>query len=358
MKRAYLIRYGAYGDHVHLSNVIKALDEEGWHITFEYNYKGTQIHNYNPRIDKHEYLEPSQTPIKSWTRKIKALEQQYDLVVSFQLSLETALIEPEHKPSYFWSLKARRAKNTHICYYDQSMKWAGLTDEKYMGWNGEIFYPAAEHEHVKKQLDPYKDKFVILWALRGTMWQKAVCHIAKDICNEWLRRHPDSVIITTGDDFCQKWEWVSETGTTIAPDAGLGEGDAALIHKSARMPFRQALLISKYVDLVVTPETGLGIGAGAYGTPKVMLMTAASLKNIVGNDKNDFSLQSDAWCSPCTRAIYNTDNCPINPETQLPICVDFTKDRVLGRMQEVYDKHGMYNLSKRNDAPDGRPVYM
>lgn len=362
MKRAYLVRYGAYGDHIHVSSVIKALNLDGWHITFEYNLKGAQIHTHNPRIDEHVFFEPSQHKDSElyslFVRRFKPIKEKYDLFVNFSGSLENALIEPERSPGYFWPLSLRRAKNTHICYYDQSMKWAGLTDKKYMGWTGEIYFLKGEHEHVLRQLEPYKDKFIILWAMRGSMWQKAVCHIAKDILNDWVKSHPNTVIITTGDEFCHKWEWVSSHGNTIAPEKGLGDGSATLVHKSARMPFRQALNLSKYVDLVVTPETGLGIGAGAFATPKIMLLTAASLKNIVGNDKNDFSLQSEAWCSPCTRAIYNTRNCQINPGTKLPICVDFQKETVLGQMEKVHERFGVHHMSKWNDAPEGRSVYM
>ena len=341
MKRAYLVRHGAYGDHIHMSNVIKALDEDGWHITFEYNLKGAQIHARNPRIDKHNVIEPydlKPEEILEWGERLKWCEKEYDLFVDFSGSLENALIESEKSPGYFMPLIDRRRKNTNICYYDQSMKWAGLTAQKYMGWTGEVYFRRDEHEHVLSQLEPYYDRFIILWAMRGTMWQKAVTHLAKDICNDWIRRHPKTTIITTGDDFCRKWEWAADNGITIAPDKGLGYGTAHLIHKSGRMPFRQALNIARYADLVVTPETGLGIGAGVFGTPKIMLLTAASLKNIVGNDKNDFSLQSEAYCSPCTRAIYNTDNCPINHETNLPICVDFDKKRVLDQMEKVYQR--------------------
>lgn len=358
-KSVFLYRAGAFGDHIHMSNVIKAFDEDGWDITFCYNWKGAQIHSFNPRIKNHEFFEASAKNITSETKKLhndrlKQAKKDFDRFVSFQNSLEQTLIFNEADPAYFWPHWLRRKRSADICFYDQSMIWAGLTNEKYMGWSGEYWNKREDHKYILNQLKPYQDKFIILWAIRGSMWQKAVCHLAKPICDEWLKRHPDTVIITTGDAFCHKWEWQSEQGKTISPEKGIGE-DAALVHKSGRMPFRQAALMSRYVDLVVTPETGLGIVAGSFGTPKIMMLTAASLKSVVGNDNNDYSIQSDAYCSPCYRAIYNTDNCLIGPGrmamgvikdeiggkgkqqfVNLPICVEFNENQVLERMEEVF----------------------
>lgn len=327
---------------MHMSNVIKAFHDEGWHITFEYNWKGSQVHSYNPYIHTHKFFEPSakehnNKPRNYLKNRLQNIEKQYDKFVNFGGSLEGALIASEESSEYFWPLKMRRAKNANICYYDQSMKWAGFLGEKYMGRTGEVFFLREEHDHIKKQLNPFRKDFIILYCFRGTMQQKATYPLAQEVCNEFIRRHPETTIITTGDEGCQQWEWPHPK----------------IIHKSGRMPFRQALLMSRYVDLVLTPETGLGIAAGVYGTPKIMLLTAASLKNIVGNDKNDFSLQSEAWCSPCTRAIYNTDNCPMN--NGHPICVAFSKNKILDRMEQAYEMHYLRNW----DAPPyAGSVYM
>jgi hypothetical protein len=334
---------------MHMSNVITAFYLDGWEITFCHNWKGTQIHASNPRIKKHEYFESgakniTEKQLKAQVDRLDRAKNDFDRVVIFQKSLEYALIAPEHSPEYFWPLKVRRAKNTNICYYDQSMIWAGFTESRYMGWTGEVYFTSDEHEQIKAW---YRDKnierkYIILWCLRGSMYQKAVYPLAKEICTAWLKEHPDSIIITTGDSFCQQWEWE----------------DDKVINKSGRMPFRQALHMAAYSDMVVTPETGLGIGAGVFSTPKIMLLTAASLKNVVGNDKNDYSIQSSAWCSPCTRAIYNTDNCDLNSETGLPICVDFDKDEILAQMNLIRDNHGFCSLHKRLAPKSDKKVYM
>lgn len=346
MKGVYVVRYGAYGDHIHMSNVLRAFAEDGWEITFEYNWKGYQIHRYNPLVTHHVPFEPvykSEIDKLNLGRRLESIKKHYDRFVTFTQSLEDSLICHENTPEYFYPLWMRRKKNAHICYYDQSMRWAGLTDKRYMGRRGEIYFPRHEHEHVKNFLKQYEDKFIVLWAIRGSMWQKAMYPIAPDICNEFLSAHPDAVIFTTGDEFCKQWEWEHPR----------------VFHKSGVWPFRQALLTARYSDLIVTPETGLGIGAGAYSRPKIMMLTAASLKNAVGNDVNDYSLQSDAYCSPCTRAIYDTMSCPVNEKTKLPICVDFNKDRVLARMDEVYRaKHPRNWAEGEISIVEGKEVWM
>lgn len=320
-----------------MSNVIKALDELGYFIKFEYNWKGAQIHTHNPRIGQHIFFEPANHLSKKddieWRSRIQYEAKHNNLFVNFSQSLEKALIADENSFEYFLPLDIRRKKNTNICYYDQSMKWAGLTDKKYMGWTGEVYFAEEDHKfvlfgnyHVDRKkplaggLDRYKDKFLVLYALRGSMYQKATYPMARTVINTFLDRHKDAIVFTTGDEWCQRLEWERDR----------------IINLSGRIPFSQALLMSRYMNLVVTPETGLGIGAGSYSTPKIMLLTAASLKNVVGNDKNDFSLQSPAWCSPCTRAIYNTRNCPMNRSGH-PICVDFNPEEVLAQMETVYN---------------------
>ena len=351
MKRVFLHREAAFGDHIHMSAVIRAFYEDNWEVTMSYNFKGSQVQTHNPMITHHDYFESSAQDATEDGRlahyeKLQRAREEYDKFVTLQHTLEEALIPGEHSPEYFWPLWMRRAKNQDICFYDQSMIMSGFTEKKYMGRSGEVFFTKEEHNFVLDHLDQFKDNYIILWALRGSMYQKAMYPIAQEICDEFIRRHPETIIITTGDKFCRQWEWEHPK----------------VLHRSGRMPFRQALHLAKYVDMVVTPETGLGIGAGAFGTPKIMLLTAASLTNIVGNDENDYSLQSPAYCSPCFRAIYNTNNCPLGPLrllngkiidrmpideygkeeiTQLPICVDFPPEMVLERMEEVYNlKHG------------------
>lgn len=332
--RVIVVRYGAFGDHVYITPVIRQLHMDGHEVTLETNWKGYQIHADNPRIKEIIHFDPlTEENVKTMqgdkmflARRISDYFDKYDSVVCLQDSLEGALIEPTTSSRYWWPLWMRRAKNAHVNYYDQSMMWAGYSDAKHMGHGGEIWFPREDHAAVGKMMEKYKDRFVILWALRGSMYQKAMFHWARNVIDTYLEKHPEAVIITTGDEECRKVEWTHPQ----------------VVNMSGRWPFRQAALTAAYVDMVVAPETGLGVVAGAYGTPKIMFLTAASLKNVVGNDKNDYSMQSPAYCSPCTRAIYDTMSCPKSSNgksdldgTVSPLCVDFGVEEVLGRIEEA-----------------------
>tara|TARA_Y100000310_G_scaffold342437_2_gene445709 strand:- start:1637 stop:2734 length:1098 start_codon:yes stop_codon:yes gene_type:complete len=360
-KRVYLIRYGAYGDHLHMSHIVRAFKEEGYHVTFEYNTKGAQLHTYNPNINVHVLHEPckglvdqEEDAMYAHYKKLKKIKKDYDRFVDFSNSLEKSLIAGHADVGFFLSKKERETKYGQISFHDQSVLWAGLP-KKYFGGKPEVYYRRKEHERVKELLQPMKDKgqFILIWSLAGSMWQKAIYPWSKEVCDEFQRRHPNVFIIITA-------------GPTYKNNVWEGKNVMSVVDK---WPFRQALLSTRYANALITPETGLGIGAGGYDTPKCMLMTAANLKNIIGEDKNDFSIQSDAWCSPCHRAIYNMDLCDTQPmeegvkvaygndktANKLPICVFFNKDKVLEQMEKMYDLQHVPNW----DGPsDERPVYM
>lgn len=346
-KRAYLIRYGAYGDHLHMSPVLRALKEEGYEVTFEYNTKGAQIHSFNPHIDKHVVHEPEkglytkeEKACYRHYKRIQEIRRQYDKFVDFGGSLEQALIADEMSVDYFRSKAERDRKFGQISFEDQTMKWAGLP-KKYWGRKPEVYFRKREHDRIREHLQELHDsgKYIILWSIAGSMWQKAIYPWSKKVCDEFQKRHPEThIFITAGPEY-KDFVWEGPNVTSVV----------------GKWPFRQALLACRYLNLVVTPETGIGIGAGAYDTPKIMLMTAASVKNIVGNHKNDFSIQSEAWCSPCHRAIYHMDHCDTQPiegeykvyhdpqgskepktANKLPICVFFDENRVLAQMEKAY----------------------
>ena len=107
---------------------------------------------------------------------------------------------------------------------------------------------------------------------------------------------------------------------------------------------RDSLLVTKYVDLVISPDTGILHGAGCFDTPKIGLLTSTSKENITKYFKNDYSLESTVECSPCFRIIDLPEiQCPMSKET-LGACECMASgmpaERVYDRICEVINLNG------------------
>jgi hypothetical protein len=104
--------------------------------------------------------------------------------------------------------------------------------------------------------------------------------------------------------------------------------------------------MTKYVDFVFGPETGLLVGAGMMGTPKSMLFTLANMDQVVKHHRNDFSLQSRAECSPCYTLAYSGLFCPKEDKYGLyPVCTDSfdlkkLKQTIVAHYEEWERDHG------------------
>ena len=72
-----------------------------------------------------------------------------------------------------------------------------------------------------------------------------------------------------------------------------------------------------------------------WNTPTIQLMTAASLINHPKYAKNDYSLQSPAYCSPCCKGPYQYIGCP--SKDGYPLCVYFDVDKIMEQVDKIHD---------------------
>jgi len=317
MKKALISRYGAYGDIIHMSHLPRLLAEDGYVVDVETNYKGLQLLTNNPYINNIIFFEPQnhlslyQNPF--WTNKHwEIVSQGYDKFINLFGSIELSLLSAENSNLQFMHQKNRDVSK-NINYYDRSTILAGYEDKA--GTTGEVYYTEEEYRIVKKFLSKINDPIMI--NASGTTLNKRLV-IGKQLVSRLLEEYPQSDILITGDS--------SDEYKDIQTDRIL------FINK---MPFRQVLLIAKYVRVFIGMESGLAVGANMWKTPTVQLMTAASLVNHPNGCKNDFSLQSEAYCSPCLKAQYRFLGCP--HKDGYPLCVWFDIDKVMEQVRKAYD---------------------
>jgi len=340
MKRVLISRFAAYGDHIHASHLPRLLKTKAGfdHVTFEYNLKGEAIYRHNPYIDQHllfniQHPLIALRPTEFMNQRYKAMLEQgnYDLFINLRDSIERGYIAMEDQPEYYRDSGYRRNKYGQQNYYDQTVEFAGFPEWK--GETGDLYFTQEEEAVVQMVYGTaYAGKFVVIANLSGTSKHKLFMN-AEYILKKFLERHKDAVVILTGDEDCR--QHLAFTGERVVNRCGNFDGETGY-------PFRQAMLMAKYADMVIGAESGLMCASTLLGTPTVQLMTAASIKNHGGDFANDYSLQSPIACSPCHKGPYDYIGCPNFEHLGLayPKCVMFQPDAVLERMEQVYRIRG------------------
>lgn len=322
MKTALIIRYGAYGDIIHMSFLPHLLKDQGYTtVDMETNPKGYQIMYNNPYIDNLTEIVPEFLfkdkgfmLIKHW----EIMKDRYDKVVNLWHSIEYGMQTMESENLYYMSSKVRRDKFGAINFYDQSIIKAGYPElvGKYQG----EFYPQPEEERIAKAyMRKFDGQFTVMMNLSGTGPHKRFVQ-AQELAQKILDTYPDAHIITTGAPECKRFEFAGQRITSIA----------------GQFPFRQALILTKYVNCIIGCESGIMVAAGMWHTPSVQLMTAASIANHCKYNPNDYSLQSPVYCAPCHKGPYEYIGCPHKDGN--PLCVYFDLDKIVAQVDKIYER--------------------
>jgi hypothetical protein len=245
-------------------------------------------------------------------------------------------------------------------YYDNHLAKAGYETK---GMNGELFFSEQEENMAQGFRDKYAGRFIVMWVLSGSSYHKRYPYF-QQCAQELIVKNPDVLLVSVGDQECALIER-SESNKYLP--------------RSGRWLLRTSLVMTKYADLVIGPETGILNAAGCFPTPKITFLSHSSHENLCKYWENDYCLTpDDTFCHPCHVLHYthsvNTEcvtckgnthtaivppehakslggmwTCPyeIVPGTQdergvgvpSPLCTTRLKpEKVLARIDEVYRK--------------------
>lgn len=321
MKKALISRHGAYGDILHMSFLPRLLKDKGFEVTVDTNFKGYQLLSLNPFIKKIFNAHPSEHSLLTqrsdlMQKHYQVLAQGYDKFINLNGSIEGSCIAMEDDEVYYMSDVIRRHRYGGLNFYDTTCAWAGYLDEvgKY---KGEVFYEIYEEKAVKAWIERFEEKFLLMVNMSGTGPHKRFVQ-APDFIEWVLKTYEDVIVIQTGDFSCKNLEIVHPKIKSII----------------GSYPFRQALLIAKYVDCVIGCESGLMVGADMWGTPAIQLLTAANHINHCKYAPTDKWIQSPVACSPCHKGPYDYIGCPHREGN--PACVYFNLEDIKKNFEEIY----------------------
>lgn len=301
MKKALVIRLGAYGDMIIITPVIKKLKELGYYVILNTSKRGKEVFENNPNVDEyimHEEEMEIEKLHEHWSKLKKEIKP--DKFINFTESIECNVAMHPIQPSYNYT-KQERFDICNKNYYDATEKWAKLEGCQRLP---ELYFTQEEEEKAKKHLKT--GHFNILWQLSGSGKQK-VYPWTDYVIGETIKNYPKVHFITTGDLRCQILESLNSKNIT---------------NLSGRIPVREAFALTKFVDLVISPDTGVLHASGCFNTPKIGLLGHTNIENITKYFINDNSLEAECDCAPCFRLIYDyTIQCPIEFMTRAAWCM-------------------------------------
>lgn len=379
-KRALVVRYGAIGDCIQSTPVFRKLKEEGYHVTLNCSDSAEEVLKYNPNIDElamqiRDYVPNEGMVSGALVDYWKDLASRYDKFVNLTGAAEESLLIPDarlinmmdeigkthegisEENKFYNSILGIRKVVGDANYYDNHLKKAGYEDT---GMNGELFFSEQEEMMAQGFRDKYKGKFIVMWVLSGSSYHKRYPFF-QQVVQELIIKNQDVLLVSVGDPECALIERTESN---------------RYLPRSGRWKLRTSLVMTKYADLVIGPETGILNAAGCFDTPKITFLSHSSHENLCKYWKNDYCLAPDTkevFCHPCHVLHYiHTVNaecptckgsthtfganpllggmwtCPyMVPESlkdkngvgsPTPLCTMIPEKRVLARIEEVYQR--------------------
>lgn len=318
MKTCFISRFGGYGDLLHASHLPRLIKDyyKVDTIDFETNYQGYQILQNNPFIDNLIYIQADKLTDNRLRNNWDYCEEKYDLSFNLIYTIELDVCCNENDRRYYRDSNYRRTNFGRMTYYDVMTKACNLPDE-YLGTRGQLYYCNEDHrlasEEITKKKAKYDVDYIILVNLSGTSLHKKFVQ-AESISRKILERYPKTMIYLTGDEHCK---------------------DQVFEHPRVKSwigrNFRTLMLLTKYVDLTISVETGLPLVAHSWDAPCLQLLTAASYENHIMGAKNAYWVQSPVVCSPCHKNPREYWGCPT--VDKMPACVWFNEDEIMQKVE-------------------------
>jgi ADP-heptose:LPS heptosyltransferase len=308
-KECLVMRYGAIGDAIWATPILRQLKKEGYYVVYNCTPYSAQVLRNNPNIDEFLLQERDAIPNPDLGPYWKTISKGFERVINLSQSIERTLLKAEGTEGFKWSQKKRR-KECNVNYQDRTMEVAGYPHLK--GERPELFFTEIEEALAKTLRATMKDRFLILWALSGSSFHK-IYPWATYVSGEMNANFDDICVITVGDYLCKIIEWQMQN----------------TVNRSGIWTIRQSMTLTKYADLVIGPETGILNAASCYDTPKIVFLSHSSEENLTKYWTNCTPLSAkECRCQPCHRLMY-TNCCPQGPKNVAAKCSELIEPQVV-----------------------------
>lgn len=319
-KTVCVTRIGAIGDMIITTPIYPLLKSDGYYVIANTSKKGIEVLKNNPYIDEFLEHDTSISPNEQLDNHWNNLKKGYDKFINLSESIEGTLSKVPSREDFFWS-KEKRHKECDVNFYDRTLEIAGYGDVK--GVRGQLFFSSIEESIARNYRKQKKGKYLVMWVLAGSSPHKS-WPFTEYAISAFLDKHPDALILVVGDDLCAEFFLLNHPRVK---------------HYASVWGVRKTMIMTKYVDLVIGPDTGIMHAAGCFDTPKILLHSANSINNLSIYWKNTIDIMAHVKCQPCHRLHYTTEYCELHPIIKTPLCMAAIKlSDILYMMDKKYQE--------------------
>jgi ADP-heptose:LPS heptosyltransferase len=332
-KTVCICRYGALGDMVLLTPLIRRYAKDGYDITMNITPYAAPLLDNNPYVSNIVFQERDAIPNQDLGPYWDEWRGDYDVYLNLSESIEGRLLKVENRKEFYTSQAWRHRVCGSMNYQDWTMELGGYPN--HLGEQGELFFSREEILASRKFRETNKGKFVILWGLNGSSYHK-IYPLLEPVAYDFLHRHPDAKMYLVGGAEAEKYQF----------------DHPQVVGCAGKWQLRQTLsLLGMGADLVVGPESMVVNVASCFDVPKIVFLSHSSSDNLTKYWKNCVALEpntTNAPCYPCHQLHYSLESCPQgvitdastgNVIAQGPRCAmgAISGPRVLAELDRVYE---------------------
>jgi ADP-heptose:LPS heptosyltransferase len=305
-----VVRLGAFGDALWITDLLAQWKAEGYHITVYTQSEGEQILRHDPNVDR-IICQPAHLfafgdgKVGMWQTAYWLHEEpKYDKFVNLIGSTERRLLPQAFDPDFYLPLEQRqRVMNRN--YVEALHEWAGVSFDR--NRVQQKFYPSADELAWAAQERAKMDGPLVLINPSGSSVPKWWPY-AQELADMLAAERVHSIIV--GDVRMHKFRPAGKYGRVVGTD----------------WPIRKLFALAAMADVVVGTESAL-VNAVAYEPPlKIVLMSHSTHENLTRDWTNTVAVEPDGLaCYPCHRIHSDMVNCTHDREANAAACQSAAK---------------------------------
>lgn len=271
-----------------------------------------------------------------YTRQWLSYQTQHieiDAHVNLHRIIPGRLMFHDTDPKYHMPTVCKRAMNAGKNHFDEvTMRFQETLDIDLSEAIGQRPITKLTHKErswlrdFRFQHSVPKDAFMLGYQFAGSARHKWYPYFEQAIQRGIMQRYPEVYVVGLGDlDGEMDWPHKYHGGRYV--------------NLKGSITFREAYILTSIMDLLISPQTGVFVGAQAYETPKILLATHMLDETVCGDET--IMLTPESECAPCYNIVHT---CDIDESINAPLCAaSIHPDRVIMAAGEIIERKRRIN---------------